>query len=73
MLSKSEINKIRGLLLTLGITARTIAEKFSVSRTAAHSSIAGTMRSDRIQKYVSEQIGYWPYPWELGVKRSLQA
>lgn len=72
MLRKSEILKVRGLLMTHGITGKTIAEKFDISQTAGHCSITGAMRSDKIQKYISEQIGYWPYPWKLGVKRSLQ-
>lgn len=68
MLSTTDVQKIRGHLLVKAITAQTIMAKFDVSSSGAYNAISGESRSARIQSYIAEQIGYWPYPWTQGEK-----
>lgn len=69
MMSEEEVVKIRGLLMAKGFPPWKIAAKFEVTLPAIYQAISGDSRSDRIQKFISEEIGYWPYPWKLGVAR----
>ena len=65
-LTKTQIRKIRGQLMLKGLTTRAIMEKFDVSVSAVNQAITGDCQSGRLQNFIAEQIGYWPYPWEQG-------
>jgi len=69
MLSTSDIQKIRGHLLVKGISARTIMAEFGISASGVYQAISGECRSARIQGYIADQIGFWPYPWARGAQR----
>lgn len=69
VMSRSDVRKIRGNLLIKGLTVRNVAEKFKVSDSAVNQAITGDSTSARLQKFISEQIGYWPWPHKLGERR----
>lgn len=66
MMTKSEIQKVRGHLLVKGLTPKLIAEELEVSRSAVAQAITGACRSDRIQKFIAKKIGYWPWAQKPG-------
>ena len=61
-LSRAEVDKIRGHLLVAGWPTKKIAEEFDVGRSAVTQVISGDSVSARIQKFIVDKIGYWP--WE---------
>lgn len=68
-LSKTEVEKVRGHLLVAGWPTRKIADRFDVGRSAVTQIISGDSVSLRIQDFIAEMIGYWPWERERGASR----
>lgn len=66
MLSKTETDKIRGHLLVAGWPPSRIADHFEVRLQSIHSVICGDSVSERIQRFIQDQIGYWPWERQPG-------
>ena len=69
-LSKTEVEKVRGHLLVAGWPTKKIAEKFGVGRSAVTQVISGDSISERIQDFIADQIGFWPWERKRGEARA---
>lgn len=68
-LSRTEVEKIRGHLLVKGWPTKKIAEKFEVGRSAVTQVISGDSVSSRIQDFIADEIGFWPWERKRGESR----
>ena len=69
-LSKTEVEKVRGHLLVAGWPTKKIAEEFGVGRSAVTQVISGDSISGRLQDFIAEKIGYWPWERAKGESRA---
>lgn len=64
MMSQTEISRLRAHLTLKGESTKTIADHFGVGKSAVNQIITGDAVSARIQKYITDKIGFWPEGWK---------
>ncbi len=65
-MTRLEIDKVRGLLLAEGWTVANISNRLTVTTSAVYQTISGDCVSERIQKFIADTIGYWPWDRKPG-------
>ena len=66
MLTKREIERIRGELMARGWSVQRLAEHLGVGRSAIYQIISGDSVSLRIQVQIRDIIGRWPWERQPG-------
>lgn len=62
MLTDTEVQEVRGLLLARGYTGRRLAGELRVSESVVSEAISGMKANKRVQDRVAGLIGKWPWP-----------
>lgn len=65
-MKQTDIDKVRGALMAKGWNPQRIADHFDVGRGAIYNVISGDSVSARIQNFIEQQIGYWPWTRQRG-------